>query len=109
MNYRDQERFFQGSRVWGGSLALAFVLLGIATRITTGGRWTAAQTFIYFLLEVAVATLIYYTPDYLHLSVAPERKPRWERKVRWRIIGAVFLLGMLLASSNGGRVFVLLA
>ncbi|HEU4416576.1 MAG TPA: class I SAM-dependent methyltransferase [Candidatus Angelobacter sp.] len=109
MNYQDQERFFQGSRIWGGSLALAFVLLGVATRRTTGGRWSTAQTLIYLMVDVAVATLIYYTPDYLHLSVAPERKPRWETKIRWRIIGAVFLLGMLLASSNGGRVFVLLA
>ena len=109
MNYRDQEKFLQGSRIWGGVVCLAFVLFGSATRITAGGRWSVPQTIVYFLAEVAVATLIYYTPDYLHLSVAPERKPRWETKVRWRIIGVIFVLGMLLSSSSGGRVFVLLA
>ncbi|MGC2697207.1 MAG: class I SAM-dependent methyltransferase [Candidatus Angelobacter sp.] len=109
MNYRDQEKFLQGSRIWGAALCLAFILFAVATRVAIGGRWSAAQTIVYILAAMAVATLMYYTPDYLHLSVTPDRKRRWETKVRWRIIAAVLLAGMLLASSNGGRLFVLLA
>jgi 2-polyprenyl-3-methyl-5-hydroxy-6-metoxy-1,4-benzoquinol methylase len=52
---------------------------------------------------------MYYTPDYLHLSVAPQKKRRWEINLRWRIAGTALLLGLLLASSNAGRLFAIFA
>jgi 2-polyprenyl-3-methyl-5-hydroxy-6-metoxy-1,4-benzoquinol methylase len=109
MDYRDQEKFLQGSRIWGGAVSLGFFAVALAIRFVAGGRWHTDQTVAFLLVAIAVAVLMYYTPDYLHLSVRPERKPHWETKIRWRIAGAVLVLGMLLASTNGGRVFVLFA
>lgn len=108
MNYRDQENFLRGSRIWGAAVCLGFLAVAIATRIAAGGRWHPAQTIVFILAAIAVAVLMYYTPDYLHLSVTPEKKRRWEINIRWRIIAAVLLLGLLLSTSNGGRIFVLI-
>src|ERR1044071_3193576 len=105
MNYRDQEKFLRGSRIWGGVVCLAFLAVAAVTRVAAGGKWRTGETVVFLLIALAVAVLIYYTPDYLHLSVTPERKQRWEMKIRWRIVAAVFVLGGLLASSNGGRLF----
>jgi 2-polyprenyl-3-methyl-5-hydroxy-6-metoxy-1,4-benzoquinol methylase len=109
MNYCDQENFLQGSRIWGAAVCLGFLAVAAAIRIAAGGTWRAGQTIVFVLTAIAVAVLMYYTPDYLHLSVTPEKKRRWEINVRWRIIAAVLLLGLLLAPSNGRRLFVLIA
>ena len=105
MNYRDQENFLRGSRIWGAAVCLGFLAVAIAIRLAAGGRWHPGQTIVFILVAIAVAVLMYYTPDYLHLSVTPEKKRRWEINVRWRIIAAILLLGLLLASSNAGRAF----
>jgi len=109
MNYRDQETFLQGSRIWGGTVAGMFLMMSVLLRVLATGRWRIAQTPVFFLIAIAIAILIYYTPDYLHLSVTPEKKRRWEINLRWRIAAAIALLGVILASSNGGRVFALFA
>jgi 2-polyprenyl-3-methyl-5-hydroxy-6-metoxy-1,4-benzoquinol methylase len=109
MNYRDQEKFLRGSRIWGGVVCAGFLVVAIATRLAMGGRWRTGQTIVFLLAAIAVAVLMYYTPDYLYLSVAPGKKRRWEINLRWRIVGALVVLGLLLAASNGGRLFALLA
>jgi len=103
MNYRDQENFLRGSRISGVAVCLAFLALAACVRLAAG-RWHPVQTVVFALVAIAVAVLIYYTPDYLHLSVTPDKKRRWEINFRWRIVGAVLLLGVLLASSTGGRI-----
>ncbi len=85
MDYRDQEKFLRGSRIWGAAVSFGLFAVAMAIRFMSGGRWHAAQTVVFALVAVAVAVLMYYTPDYLHLSVRPERKPHWEIKLRWRI------------------------
>jgi 2-polyprenyl-3-methyl-5-hydroxy-6-metoxy-1,4-benzoquinol methylase len=109
MDYRDQEKFLQGSRMWGGVVSLCFVAVAIVIRFTAHGRWSAAQTLVFLLAAVAVAVLMYYTPDYLHLSVRPERKRLWEIKFRWRISATVLVLGVALAPNNLGRIFAVFA
>ncbi|HZS27973.1 MAG TPA: class I SAM-dependent methyltransferase [Candidatus Angelobacter sp.] len=109
MNYREQENFFQGSRIWGGVVCLAFLGATVAVRLTARGRWHAGEMIAFPLIALAVAVLMYYTPDYLHLSVTPEKKRNWEIKIRWRIIAAVLVLGLALAHGNSGRVFTLFA
>jgi 2-polyprenyl-3-methyl-5-hydroxy-6-metoxy-1,4-benzoquinol methylase len=109
MNYRDQENFLRGSRIWGAAVCLAFLAMAVCLRLAAGSRWRPAQTVVFMLVAIAVAVLIYYTPDYLHLSVTPEKKRRWEINFRWRIAGAVLLLGGLLASSNDGRIVAVIA
>jgi 2-polyprenyl-3-methyl-5-hydroxy-6-metoxy-1,4-benzoquinol methylase len=109
MNYRDQEKFLHGSRIWGCAVAGVFLVMSVLLRVPATGRWRSGQTMVFFLVAMAVAVLMYYTPDYLHLSVTPEKKRRWEINLRWRIAGAIPLLGLLLAMSNGSRFFALLA
>jgi 2-polyprenyl-3-methyl-5-hydroxy-6-metoxy-1,4-benzoquinol methylase len=109
MNYRDQENFLRGSRIWGGLICAAFLILASLVRLTANGRWRPAEDLVFGLAAIAVAVLLYYTPDYLHLSVTPDRKRRWEIKVRWRIIAAIFLLGLVLSPGNSGRLFTLFA
>src|SRR5882724_3998079 len=107
MNYRNQEKFLRSSRIWGALVCLGFLATAGAIRFAFIGRWRITQTIVYFLAAIAVAILMYYTPDYLHLSVTPQKKPRWEINLRWRIIAAIVLLGLLLASSNSGRLFTI--
>ncbi|HEY2389878.1 MAG TPA: class I SAM-dependent methyltransferase [Candidatus Angelobacter sp.] len=109
MNYRDQEKFLQGSRIWGGAISSGFFAVALALRFVASGRWHADQTVASLLVAIAVAVLMYYTPDYLHLSVRPERKPHWETKIRWRIAGAALVLGITLAPGTGGRIFAVSA
>jgi 2-polyprenyl-3-methyl-5-hydroxy-6-metoxy-1,4-benzoquinol methylase len=109
MDYREQEKFLQGSRIWGGAVCAAFLAAAVAVRLVAGGRWRAGESAVFALAAVAIATLMYYTPDYLHLSVTPDRKRRWEIKFRWRVIAAVLALGLPLAPGNSGRLFTLLA
>ncbi|HET9364429.1 MAG TPA: hypothetical protein VFP71_05485, partial [Candidatus Angelobacter sp.] len=101
MNYREQEKFLQGSRIWGGAVCLAFLVAAVAVRLTARGRWRAGEMIVFPLIALAIAVLMYYTPDYLHLSVTPERKRLWEIKLRWRIIGAVLVLGLALTPGRG--------
>jgi 2-polyprenyl-3-methyl-5-hydroxy-6-metoxy-1,4-benzoquinol methylase len=109
MNYREQEKFLQGSRIWGALVAVAFLGASAVLVLTVAERWSVAQAVFFHLIGLAIAVLLYYTPDYLHMSVAPEKKRRWEIKIRWRIIGAVLLLGVALANDNQGRLCALLA
>jgi 2-polyprenyl-3-methyl-5-hydroxy-6-metoxy-1,4-benzoquinol methylase len=109
MNYREQEKFLHGSRIWGGAVCLAFLGLAVATRIAAGGRWRAGETLVFAMVAIATAVLMYYTPDYLHLSVTPEKKRSWGIKIRWRIVATVLLLGLLVGSGVGGRLFALFA
>src|SRR6478752_3393564 len=109
MNYRDQEEFLQGSRIWGGAVCFGFLMLAGMVRLTFNGRWRTIETVAFLLASIAAAVLMYYTPDYLHLSVTPEKKRRWEINLRWRLAAAALLLGVLLAPANSGRVFAICA
>jgi 2-polyprenyl-3-methyl-5-hydroxy-6-metoxy-1,4-benzoquinol methylase len=109
MNYRNQEKFLSGSRISGGMVCGCFLLAAAGTRLFFGGKWRAGETLAFMLAAIAASILMYYTPDYLHLSVAPEKKRRWEINLRWRIAAAALLLGVLLAPSNAGRLFAVFA
>jgi 2-polyprenyl-3-methyl-5-hydroxy-6-metoxy-1,4-benzoquinol methylase len=103
MNYRDQENFLRGSRIWGAAVCLVFLAVAACVRLAVGHLWRPADTVVFVLVAIAAAVLIYYTPDYLHLSVTPERKFQWEIKIRWRVIAAVFIFGSLLTIAGHGR------
>src|SRR5437588_5578473 len=109
MNYRDQEDFLRGSRIWGGLVCAVFLLSAAWVRLTANGRWRPAENVIFALTTIAVTVLIYYTPDYLHLSVTPDRKRRWEIKIRWRIIAVILISGLLVSPGASGRLFTLFA
>jgi 2-polyprenyl-3-methyl-5-hydroxy-6-metoxy-1,4-benzoquinol methylase len=63
-----------------------------------------------FAIVVAVlAGSLFYTPDYLHLTVVPDKRRRWAIKIRSRIIIAVLLLGLTLAPNAHGRIATVIA
>jgi 2-polyprenyl-3-methyl-5-hydroxy-6-metoxy-1,4-benzoquinol methylase len=108
MDYRKQQEYLRNSRVCGVSLVL--ILPGMAAVcLRTGGEITRAVLIAFAIATVALAASIYYTPDYLHLTVVPQKTLRWEIRIRWRVIGAALIIGMLLTSSRRGRISVLIA
>lgn len=51
---------------------------------------------------MVLAASIYYTADYLHLTVDTGKRRRWEIKIRWRVIAAVLVLGLMSVSGMTG-------
>ncbi|MEO5935587.1 MAG: methyltransferase domain-containing protein [Terriglobales bacterium] len=106
LNYREQAQFINHSRFWGG-LLLA-LLGGLAGAIVLSlGPLHLPLVIGFATCVAATAASLYYTPDYLHLSVNPEKAPKWALKIRGRIIGGVLLLGLALAPSSHARISVL--
>src|SRR5215469_18437465 len=101
MNYRVQSRFLAYSRFWGVISILciissAILCLGMSTRLT------APVLIIFTLTLIALANSVYYTPDYLHLTVNPSKSLRWQIKIRWRLIGAALVIIVPLVSNVAG-------
>ncbi len=101
MNYRDQERFFRNSRILGGTLCL-FLLTTATVGWRMSGSAGVSSALAFCLVTLALALSLYYSPDYLFLSVMPEKKARWQIKIRWRVIAAVLIAGTLAGRSEPG-------
>src|SRR5215831_1148867 len=103
MDYIEQRKFLGSSRLWGA--ALVTVLLAVVGACIKAGKVSDPKLLaLYAAVSLALAIFIYYTPDYLHLSVDPAKRSRWAVKVRWRIIAAALLLSALLASNANARI-----
>ena len=108
MDYRKQEAYLRSSRVYGANFVLVFLViagfcLGLAAQVS------ARLTLAFALVALALASSLYYTPDYLHLTVVPDKEQRWQVKIRWRIVAAVLVLGLLLSFTNEARISVVAA
>src|SRR6185437_10069272 len=108
MDYREQQEYLRSSRAYGAVCVFVFLViaglcLGLAAQVS------ARLTLAFALVALALASSLYYTPDYLHLTVVPDKKQRWQVKIRWRIVAAVLVLGLLLSSTNEARVLVVAA
>lgn len=90
MDYSEQQRFLRGSRLWG-CLLVAVVFFFAALCARTAGNNSATGTAVHVLLTIALGAFVYYTPDYLHLTINPEKAPHWAIKIRWRLISAALL------------------
>jgi 2-polyprenyl-3-methyl-5-hydroxy-6-metoxy-1,4-benzoquinol methylase len=108
MDYKKQEAYLRSSRIRCAVSVLIFLMISFAslTAATNAGPRTLIPLG---LISLALAGSIYYTPDYLHLTVVPHKGARWQVKIRWRIIAAVFLLGLLLITSTDGKLLVVAA
>ncbi len=102
MDYTEQRKFLRSSRVWGATLVLV-LFAAVAACIQIGKVSDPKLLALYAALASALAVFIYYTPDYLHLSVDPAKRSRWAVKIRWRIIAAALIMSALLASNNSER------
>lgn len=107
MDYREQQAYLNGSRVWGAAGALLLFLAG-GFYAWSSNASSRAVLGLFAAMLLALAVFVYYTPDYLHLSVIPEKPGRWAIKIRWRLIAALLVIGLLIAESTEGRLLVLL-
>ena len=104
MEYTEQQKFLKSSRVCG--MGLILVLFGMVLACIKTGKTSSFVLFaLYAALASALAVFIYYTPDYLHLTVDPRKRSRWAVKIRWRIIAAALIISGLLASNHREKVW----
>jgi 2-polyprenyl-3-methyl-5-hydroxy-6-metoxy-1,4-benzoquinol methylase len=108
MDYRKQQAYLRSSRLYGVISVFVFlVIAGVCLEL--GGQFSTRLTVTFALVALALAGSLYYAPDYLHLTVVPDKKQRWQVKIRWRIVAAVLVMGLLVSSTNEGRVLVVAA
>src|SRR5579864_137621 len=108
MDYTEQRKFLRSSRIWGAALVL-LLFAAVGACIQIGKISSSRLVGLYAALAFALAIFMYYTPDYLHLSVDPTKRSRWAVKIRWRIIAAVLIMSALSASNTGERVCAMAA
>jgi 2-polyprenyl-3-methyl-5-hydroxy-6-metoxy-1,4-benzoquinol methylase len=108
MDYRQQQAYLRNSRI-RGLIAVMIFLVASASCAWLSGVSDARILIVYVLVSVALAGSIYYAPDYLHLTVVPDKAARWQVKIRWRIIAALLVLGLVVAETPAARILVLIA
>jgi len=94
--------------MWGAALVL-LLFTAVGACIQIGKVSSSKLVGLYAAIAFALAIFIYYTPDYLHLSVDPAKRSRWAVKIRWRIIAAALIMSALLASNTGERLCAMAA
>lgn len=97
MEYTEQRKFLRFSRIWGAVLVLA-LFAALEACILVGKISGFAPLVLYAAITWALAVFIYYTPDYLHLSVDSVKRSRWAVKIRWRIILAALIISALMVA-----------
>ena len=97
MNYEEQQRYLRASRRW--ALAIVALLLLTAAPPLWLPLFSRYSRLCYALIIVAIAASVLYTPDYLHLTVRDDKLLRWQVKIRWRLIAALLVLGLIPARS----------
>jgi len=108
MNYSEQRQFLRQNQIWAAGLAVVLAVSAWASVVAA--RSSAPSEVIPFtLVIIALAISLSYTPSYLHLTVNPEKAPRWEFRIRWRVLGAALILGLIFSSGIGGRIIVMMA
>jgi 2-polyprenyl-3-methyl-5-hydroxy-6-metoxy-1,4-benzoquinol methylase len=93
VNYAEQQQYLRASRWWAIAIAALLLLMPAWTLVTREA--SLYSRLCYALIIVAIAISILYTPNYLHLTVNAEKPGRWQIKIRWRIIAAVLILGLI--------------
>ncbi len=108
MNYDEQQQYLRNSQAWAAGLAAAVLALA-AVCLRTAGSLSIFAILAFGLIVAALAISLSYTPDYLHVTSNPGKAARWEVRVRWRILGAALVLGLISASNVREAIVVALA
>src|SRR5205807_9080792 len=103
MDYSEQQQFFKHSRILAAALAVLLIAIAGACAAVVGPL-TRSSTIAFALTLLALAISLVYTPNYLHLTVTPQKRPRWQIKIRWRLAGLVLVIGLLLAPRGTGDI-----
>src|SRR5580658_2328421 len=107
MNYVDQQKYLARSRALSAACAL-FVCAMAALCAHASSPLPRGILIECAVIIAAIAGSLWYTPDYLHLSVNPDKCLRWQIRIRWRLAAAVLLLGLPVTFNRHGM-FVVLA
>jgi 2-polyprenyl-3-methyl-5-hydroxy-6-metoxy-1,4-benzoquinol methylase len=107
VNYAEQQRYLDRSRWWAALFVLALFVAGVCLAVASPHSWLITVTFE--LVIVALAGSLSYSPDYLHLNVNLEKRQRWVIKIRWRLIAAGLVIGIISNPSAHGVIFILAA
>jgi 2-polyprenyl-3-methyl-5-hydroxy-6-metoxy-1,4-benzoquinol methylase len=98
VNFTEQEKYLKRSRVWSAACACCTIAAAAYTWKHSG--ITSRMPVIIFAVVIgALVGSLFYTPDYLHLSVNRTKGFRWQIKIRWRLIAAGLVIGLLCASN----------
>jgi 2-polyprenyl-3-methyl-5-hydroxy-6-metoxy-1,4-benzoquinol methylase len=108
MDYTEQRKFLRSSRIWGVGLAM-LLFAAVEACIVIAKTSGLAQLALYAAIAWTLAVFVYYTPDYLHLTVDPAKRSRWAVKIRWRIIAAALIVSAPMASSTRERLWAAMA
>ncbi len=76
---------------------MTFLLAIAAANFKVGHASGTGAAVAFGIVILALGISIWYSPDYLHLTVDSEKKARWEIKIRWRLIPAALLIGVVFA------------
>src|SRR5207253_356608 len=101
MNYSEQQQFFKRSRMLAAGFAVLLIAAAGACAAIVG-TLTRSSTIAFALTLLAMAISLAYTPNYLHLTVNPQKRSRWQTKIRWRLAGLVLVIGLLLVPRGTG-------
>jgi 2-polyprenyl-3-methyl-5-hydroxy-6-metoxy-1,4-benzoquinol methylase len=107
MNYTGQLKYLARSRAFSAAGAL-LVCAAAALCAIADGPLPRGILIECSIIIAALAGSLWYTPDYLHLSVNPDKCLRWQIRIRWRLVAAVLLLGLPITFNRHGM-FVVLA
>src|SRR5437899_1985115 len=108
MNYSEQRQFFKRSRMLAAALAVLLTAVAGACAAVLG-TLTRSSSIAFALTVLALAISLVYTPNYLHLTVNPQKRPRWQIKIRWRLAGLVVVVGLFLVPRGAGDIVVVAA
>ncbi|HEV3039357.1 MAG TPA: class I SAM-dependent methyltransferase [Candidatus Angelobacter sp.] len=95
------------SRIWAAAFALLLIAVTAAC-VAISGHVTRPSAIVLALTVLAICISMGYTPDYLHLTVNPQKRPRWQIKIRWRLAGLVLVIGLFLVPWESRKLFTLL-
>src|SRR3954469_7097037 len=91
MNYEQQQEYFARSR---------FASFYVGASLLIFGWWFAWNDYMRIgigLIATAISATMLYVPDYLRLTVIPNKGARWQSMIRWRLIIVVLLAAIIFA------------
>jgi SAM-dependent methyltransferase len=100
VDYAAQQQYLRASRIC--SAVIAVLVIAVAAPPLLASFLPLRYRLYYALPVLALAISIFYTPDYLHLGVNPQKAIRWAIKIRWRIVAGVLVLGCVYARDLWG-------
>jgi SAM-dependent methyltransferase len=105
MNYADQLRHLARRRALAAVLAIP--LFAVAFLCVRVAEPLSNSVLISFVVTIAALPIsFWYSPDYLHLTVNPDKCLRWEIRIRWRISAIALVLGLIFTFNQRGMLIV---